>query len=293
MPITGSQLSMALFRIGIALATIVPRLPSDLPFPRSIGGDLSRPFRKILLALTLSNVIRLMTPTNSHRFISWSAQDMMNLDSLLYLTHYFNSAIESFLRSFLCLLTPYLMQRQLQDRINIHRPGRDLMFWVLVVLFFNILGCIVVETTNEMRYWALKKFGDALSFPPVYKTLRLYSKIMTQGGKYPGRGNVTSQSLLTVEYLHVIATLLSAAGYYFIGDGDLDDTVSLLSGLRMVGAYASMTRVLCHAMLMNAQDEEHYLHRHTVPTDEYQNGEEGARRDTGDEADSLQIVSLL
>jgi hypothetical protein len=49
-----------LFNIGVALVAIIPRLPNDPPFPYAIGGDLSYNFRRVLLGLTLSNVIRIL-----------------------------------------------------------------------------------------------------------------------------------------------------------------------------------------------------------------------------------------
>jgi len=273
------QLAMTLFHVGIALATIYPRLPSDLPFPKSIGGDLSHPFRKILLGLTLLNVIRLFTFSNvNFDGVTGSITTMTGgtTHQLVYVAYLVSSAIESFFRSFLCLLTPYLMQCQLQNRINIRRPGLNLMIWVYLVLFFNILGCIMVEVTGNPKYWGIKKLGDALSFPPVYKTLKLYSSIMTQGGRFPGRGDMTGQTLTIVEYLAVTATLLSAFGYIGIND---PDPKAMMASFRVVGSFANMTRVLCHAMLMNSKDEAHYLNRYSTAAASTDDAEDDAEDD--------------
>mmetsp|Transcript_28822 Transcript_28822/g.47674 ORF Transcript_28822/g.47674 Transcript_28822/m.47674 type:complete len:298 (+) Transcript_28822:97-990(+) len=252
------QIAMTVFHVGVALASIFPRLPNDVPFPRSMGGDLSRPFRKILMMLTLLNVIRLFV-FDDLRFGDSRTGALSKKEHFMYWLYLISSATEAFFRSFLCLLTPYLLQCQLQNRINIGRPGRDLMMWVYAVLFFNIMGCLIVQMTEDPRYWALKKLGDAISFLPVYKTLKLYNTIMTQGGRYPGRGNMTSQSLMIVEYLTVIATLLSALAYFFISSDEMD-FASTLGAFRIIGAFANMTRVLCHAMLLNSLDEANYLH---------------------------------
>ena len=247
---------MTLFHIGIALATVYPRLPNDLPFPRSIGGNLSNPFRKVLLFLALSNVLsRFVHVSPSFKTASkvLTGPQVMHFGMFLFM-----SATESFLRSFLCLLTPYLMRCQLQNRINIPQPGRDLMIWVYFVLFFDILGCTMANMMVNEMYWGIKKLGDALSFVPVYKTLMLYNSIMTQGGRYSGRGDMTGQALMIIEYLVVSATLLSAIGYFGI---HYTEQKVVMSAFRVVGAYASMTRVLCHAMLMNSKDEADYLYR--------------------------------
>jgi hypothetical protein len=110
--ITTSQLAMTLFHVGIALATIYPRLPNDLPFPRSIGGDLSNPFRKILVFLTLMNVIRLVSlgdlRFDDDRSSFETAKTIFTGPQLKYLLFLATGAFESFLRSFLCLLTPFL-----------------------------------------------------------------------------------------------------------------------------------------------------------------------------------------
>ena len=289
------QLAMTLFHVGIALATIYPRLPSDLPFPKSIGGDLSHPFRKILLGLTLLNVIRLFTFSNLKFDGPYSSSTQMKDDTtqqLVNMAYLASSAVESFFRSFLCLLTPYLLQCQLQNRINIRRPGLNLMIWVYLVLFLNILGCIVVEVTGDQKYWGIKKLGDALSFPPVYKTLTLYSSIMTQGGRYPGRGDMTGQTLMIVEYLAVTATLLSAFGYFGINDPDYKAT---MASFRVVGSFANMTRVLCHAMLMNSKDEADYLHRYSTAaasTDDAEDHGFGPRRNVQTPTNNTAITVL-
>jgi hypothetical protein len=240
---TPGQLSMMLFHLGVAFVAIVPRLPNDPPFPFAIGGDLSFNFRRVMLGLTLSNIIR----------------PLLFGDDSFDVFRYPLKTLESFLRSFLCLLTPYLMQCQLQNRINISQPGRDLMLWVYAVVAFNVLGCVMVEATDDIRFWSIKKFGDALSFPPVYKTLKLYGSIITPGGRYPRRGDMMFQTLYMVEWLTVIATLLSVVGYIYSKDSH-----PIFEGFRQVGAYAIMTRLLCHAMLMNSKDEAEYLHKFTT-----------------------------
>jgi hypothetical protein len=231
-----------LFHIGVALVAIIPRLPNDPPFPYAIGGDLSYNFRRVLLGLTLSNVIRILC------FEGASGPLAVMIHPL--------KTLESFLRSFLCLLTPYLMNCQLQNRINISQPGRDLMMWVYLVVVFNALGCFLLQITGNPSYWCIKKLGDALSFPPVYKTLRLYCSIITPGGRYPRRGDMTFQTLYIVEWCTVIATLLSALGYFFILNPH-----PIFELFRQTGAYATMTRLLCHAMFMNSKDEAEYLHK--------------------------------
>jgi hypothetical protein len=207
------------------------------------------------------NVIRLVSLGNlrfdDDRSSFETAKTIFTGPQLKYLLFLATGAFESFLRSFLCLLTPYLMRCQLQNRINIPQPGRDLMIWVYFVLLLNILGCVMVNVKEDTMYWGIKKLGDALSFPPVYKTLNLYNSIMTRGGRHSGRGDMTGQALMIIEYLVVSATLLSVIGYVCIHNAKHKE---VMGAFRVVGAYASMTRVLCHAMLMNSKDEANYLY---------------------------------
>jgi hypothetical protein len=247
-----AQLSVLLFHVGVAMIAVVPRLPVDRPFPISVGGDLSHNFRRIMLGLVISNIIRILFFQDS-RFVEVDPSEKNSrLGAFVY---HALKALESFLRSFLCLLTPYLMQCQLQNRINI-QPGRDLMIWVYLVVAFSVFGCALVEATGNAGYWCIKEFGDALSFPPVYKTLKLYSSIITPGGRYPGRGDMPVQTLLIVEYLAVVATALSAVGYIM-----MSDTHPIFEAFRQLGAFVNLTRLLCHAMLMNAKDEAQYFQK--------------------------------
>jgi hypothetical protein len=254
-----------LFNIGVALVAIIPRLPNDPPFPFAIGGDLSYNFRRVLLGLTLSNVMRILC------FEGASGPLAMMIHPL--------KTLESFLRSFLCLLTPYLMNCQLQNRINISQPGRDLMMWVYLVVVFNALGCFLLQITGNPSYWCIKKFGDALSFLPVYKALRLYCSIITPGGRYPKRGDMTFQTLYIVEWCTVIATLLSALGYFYILNPH-----PIFEAFRQTGAYAIMTRLLCHAMFMNSKDEAEYLHKFAT---------QSFPDDDGDEAEGTTSRSVV
>jgi hypothetical protein len=257
---TPGQLSMVLFQLGVGLVAIVPRLPNDPPFPFAIGGDLSFNFRRVMLGLTLCHIIR-------HLFE----------ETKVGVIRYPLKTLESFLRSFLCLLTPYLMQCQLQNRINILQPGRDLMMWVYAVVAFNVLGCIMLVATDDVSYWSIKKFGDALSFLPVYKTLKLYGSIITPGGRYPRRGDMMFQTLYMVEWLTVIATLLSVVGYVHSKDSH-----PIFEAFRQIGAYAIMTRLLCHAMLMNSKDEAEYLHKFATTFQDRENEETEPFRSSSD-----------
>jgi hypothetical protein len=253
--ITSNKLALTLFHIFVCLAAIYPRLPNDRPFPFTIGGHLSNSFRKILLIASCGNVFRLifMSDVRVDADHAWLA-NRQNL--MRYIFFLFLSVFESFILSFLCLITPYLMRCQLQNKINIAQPGQDLMIWVYFVLIINVLGFVVVAVKQDISFWWIKKVGDALGFVPVYKTLKLYNSIMTQGGKYPGRGDMTGQAFLMIEYLVLIGTLLSAVGYI----STHSEYKQVMEAFRVFGAYAFMTRILCHSMLLNSKDEADYLH---------------------------------
>lgn len=85
MPVPG-QLSTMLFHIGVAITAILPRLPNDPPFPFSIGGDLSYNFRKAMLCLDVSNIIRILI-FEDPRFIDGTVRGtklFFRLDAMMY-----------------------------------------------------------------------------------------------------------------------------------------------------------------------------------------------------------------
>lgn len=243
-------LSEALFAIGVAVVTIVPRTASSSD---CIGGDLAAPFRKSVLIFTIMNVFR-NTCFEDRRFRDVAAieSDSINSHSLseeaIATTFYYVlTSIESFGTSFLMLLMPYLLQCRLQDVINIY-PGRDLTPWLLLVLLLQVAGTIGAR--HNPNLWAIKRFGDAVGCIPVVKTLSVFRRVFSSQ-----RGdNMTIMTLQTIECYSFAITTLAAGAYLF------DDHHSTLSqALRVGSIFVSHTRVIFHALLLNVMDDANYI----------------------------------
>lgn len=231
-----------LMTIAVVVLAIAPRMPFDRPW--TIGGDLSHGFRWLLLVVAGLNLTR-----NAHEIPSQG------------LKLCFHSA-ESLGISVLSLLTPYLLRVWLSERINF--PGRwlrgkGLQGWVYVIALCNFSAVVLrVFVTNNQDTWVIKKVGDALSFIPIIRTMRMYNSITTVGGDYPGRGSVLSQLVVIVEYYNFLSQgadiflkVLHIAG--------IVDTAfiksPLIKGLMQHNHVAFYLRILCHSILLNTLDE--------------------------------------
>lgn len=132
----------------MAVLAIGPRMPFDIPSKRTIGGRLSFPFRRALLALVLLGMTRVVV---CHvLFPGWST-----FDAILGTIHVAG-------QSFLCLTTTaYLLQIQLSNVINI-TPGSYLMPPLIAVSVLTISAFVLVQTTHPNVY-CLGHVAEALS----------------------------------------------------------------------------------------------------------------------------------
>lgn len=246
MGIAATDLPKAFFSIFVTAVSIVPRMPFDQPL--SIGGDLSKPFRQLLLGLTLLRLSR-------------HAVTLSRTGQRIFL------AIEGEALTLLSLLAPYLLRVFLANKINIpgaKGAGQGLMPWLYACGGLTFLGAILRIITGEQDFWILKKLSDALSFIPVYRTLKYYNMVTTGQAPYPGRGPIISQIVMLGEYYslsaHTIDIITKIIHYLdLIKDSDAFIKSTIVKGLYMDNFYASFSRILCHAVLLNAIDENYHL----------------------------------
>lgn len=234
------------FVLAVTLAAIVPR--PKLNNKSFFGGDLSRPFRQLLFVVACMHILRTLF-MKDNRFGAADNQGAQVLQWDLYVV----MGVESFCLSFLCLLMPYLLQCRLRELINI-RPGRDLLIWLCASLCCNIAGIVFSFSVNP-KFWAIKKVGDSLSCIPVLKTILLYDTVMSRNHILDSQ--VTLQTLRVMESIYLVATLLSASGYWFDNASGPSGLLikNLCGGLRLSGVFISWTRALCHAWMLNMVDE--------------------------------------
>lgn len=239
-----------IFVMAVTFAAIFPRMPLDEPW--SIGGDLSKPFRRLLLGIF---------------FLHWGRNTMIGLlgHSVPKPVYISLDALETVLLTCLCLLMPYLLRIWLSQRINIGgRPGEIFTNWVKAVAALSCLGAFL-RITVDRKYWVLTKIADTLSFIPVTQTLALYASVTHSASRYRGRGAVLSQIALVVEYfalaahtadgLSKILGLLEFVTRYQLNSSTSPTMVTVYAATR----FATYLRVFCHSILLNSLDEAYSI----------------------------------
>jgi hypothetical protein len=245
--IASDELTKRLFIWGVVAVAVIPRHHIDRS-RWTIGGDLSNSFRKLLLFLTVSNLIRLLCSIKGRqrhlRFLS----DALGIVEVIGLT-------------LLSFLTPYLLQTWLVGRIALpgggRRPGASLMQPLYLTCILSVAGVVLSHTVNS-NLWCFKKLANVASGPPVLETLKVYNTLISVGGHHNGRGNMISQSLVVVEYWHIATQLLCAIGYALDRHMEMDAYTQwdyLLEAFRAISFVSDWTRVLAHAIFMNILDE--------------------------------------
>ena len=250
-------LSEALFAIGVAVVTLVPRPASSTDW---IGGHLASPFRRSVLIITLMNVFR-NTCLVDRRFhdvavASDSSDESTAKEAFETTVYYVLTGIESLGACFLMLLMPYLLQCRLKDVINI-QPGRDLQPWLFLIVILQMIG--IVGARRNPNLWAIKRFGDALGCVPVVKTLGVFRRVFSSQ-----RGdNMTIMTLQTLESYSFIVSTFAAVGYLF------DNHHSRLGlAVRVGSIFVSHVRVIFHALLLNVMDDANYITPPPPPANE-------------------------
>ena len=264
--IPASLISEQLFILGVTAVAVLPRLPSDKTHCSIGGGNVGHPFRRLLLVLAGLNLTRCFVSARVDSSTWIFIAGLLNASGIIA-------------QNFLCLLTPYLLQKWLSNCINI-RPGQDLTSWLWVVSILGVVGVYLSRAVHP-RFFALEELAHAMSCVPVISTLKIYNRVTTPAH---GRGTVMAQTVLLVEYWHIIAQIACAIGYAFGDDllvaemggavtashEDSNQIVALLHALRDSDFMTDWSRVLVHAIFMNQLDELSY-----VRVNEGDNDEEG------------------
>lgn len=250
----GGDIAKRLFVLMVTAIAVLPRMPLDPPCPWSIGGFLSRPFRKCVLLLAFQYTLR--HALHFTRIVSR-----------------FSGAIEGILLSFMGLLTPYLLRGYLMDRINIpNGPGRGLQVWVVAYAILSLLGFSLIVYTGDERFWIFKKIADVISVIPVLRTLQWYNMVTTGQARYPGRGPVLSQVMALCEYFttgfHLVDALSKVCAFLGIIDMTDPTTKLILKGFYSGTHYIVYLRVLCHSIFLNYIDEMQSLQPATCDGDD-------------------------
>jgi len=250
---------------GVCAIAVLPRQHIDRNYRTVGGGQISHSFRKILLVCVGWNLLRFLcklllvvvstrTSTTSKTFVSLRfLADAFGIIQIVSLT-------------FLCFLTPYLLQTWLVTRVNLsaisggryhNRPGADLMAPLYWTAALSISGVALYRTVDS-RFWALNRLANALTGPPVLRTLKLYNSVTCIGnGPHAGRGSILCQILVIVEWWHMITQFLCSMGFALKASGRPPTTVweVMLEGFRDVAFTSGWVRVLVHAIFINLLDE--------------------------------------
>lgn len=242
--ISETQLNHRFFVLGVLAAAVIPRQPSDDKVRWwSIGGRLSHNFRKLLLVIVAFNLCRLFLSSDDPQTSTYQlGSDVLGILEVTSLT-------------LLCFNTPYVLQKGLSQFRNIV-PGQNLKRPLYLAAILSFLG-VVLSRTVHPNFWALKKLANAVSGPPIISTLGWYNSFTTS--QTHGRGFVFAQTVIVIEYWHLILQLLCATAYALDSGMIGTDAETLLDrtmkAARSIAFAADWTRVLVHAMFMNQLDE--------------------------------------
>lgn len=245
--ISEAQLNHRFFVLGVLAAAIIPRHEITNQqhdnkcwlSTRIGGGMLSHNFRKLLLVIAMVNLCRLLSSGRSHQLVS----DVLGI-------------LEVTLLTFLCFLTPYVLQVGLSQFFNIV-PGRDLKAPLCASALLSFFG-VALSRRVHPNFWALKKLANAASGPPVIRTLKSYNTFTTSQSH--GRGLVLAQTLSVIEYWHLFLQLACAAAYAFNRHETAAEETMLdrtMAAARSIAFAADWTRVLFHATFLNQLEEMH------------------------------------
>jgi hypothetical protein len=244
--VPASQIAKRFLILGVTLISVYPRMPFDRKC--SIGGKLSRNFRLLLLGIVAINFSRLFLSGNEE----YSPEFGLFSDFL--------GVIEVTGLTFLCYLTPYVLETTLSSYINL-RPGAAFYGPLATSAFLSFMG-LVLSRTVDPKWYSLKKLAQAVSGPPVIASVTRFNKVTT--AQSHGNGFMMGQATLSVEYWHCAGQILCFLGYALDRKhaSGADDTWYdiLLEAARSIAFLADWTRVLLHALFLNGIDEMHAMH---------------------------------
>lgn len=242
--LVATEITKRLLIWGVLAVSVVPRQHIDR-YRWSIGGSLSLSFRKLLLSICGVNLVRFVLKDSHIRLHFRVLTDVLGI-------------IQQFGNSFLCFLTPYILQTWLAPLINIGgRPGASLMSPLYLSTVLSASSVLLARLYHP-NFWSLRKIGNAVSSPPVLTTLRMFNTVSTQGGHHDGRGNIMSQTLMVIEYWFIATQIACAIGFALDRRNDkteYNQLDELLAGFREIAFVSDWLRVCGHAMFVNQLDE--------------------------------------
>lgn len=147
MAILAAHIAQRFLIIGVTAAAVRTRIQFDRPC--TIGGDLSRNFRKLLLGIVAVNFLRLVLPGSR----TWKDSSGLFVDLL--------GVVEVTGLTFLCFLTPYILETRLRNYISVPRPGGNFYRPLLGAVFLSCLG-VVLSRSVHPNLWCLKKLANAM-----------------------------------------------------------------------------------------------------------------------------------
>lgn len=150
MAILAAHIAQRFLILGVTAAAVKTRMQFDRPC--TIGGDLSHNFRKLLLAIVAVNFFRLLLSGNQ-TFTDSSGlfSDLLGVVEVTGLT-------------FLCFLTPYILETRLRNFINVPRPGKAFYVPLAGAAILSFLGVILSRSIHP-NLWCLKKMANAMYVP--------------------------------------------------------------------------------------------------------------------------------
>uniref|UniRef100_A0A7R9UCA1 Uncharacterized protein n=1 Tax=Pinguiococcus pyrenoidosus TaxID=172671 RepID=A0A7R9UCA1_9STRA len=249
--VSATAFSQVLFSAAVVAMSIIPRKPGDGSF---FGGNLSRPFRKLLFCQFLIHL--------AAQFV------FKDKDSVLYSTSLYWSciALEGCGFIFVCLLVPYLiqvrrfeleqhwhensgshspwcLQSKLAHRVNIPSYMR-LLPWVQLYVPLAVVAVALNVWTESKIGWIVKKLADASSAIPVLRTLRLSEAVTGH--------RMTASSFKVMEWCFVLSCLGSCAAFY--AETFWTDHKMQFQGYKIYGHFAAWSRLLMHGLFLNESE---------------------------------------
>lgn len=260
MYIPADQISKRFLILGVTLIAVSPRLPFDKKW--GVGGNLSRNFRLLLLAIVAINFSRLFLSGNE----TYSPELGFFSDTL--------GVVEVTGLSFLCYLTPYILETKLADYINL-RPGTAFYGPLLASSLLSCIGLLFSRIIHP-KWYSLKKLAQAISGPPVIASVKQFNRVTT--ARSHGKGFMMGQATVMLEYWHIVVQITCFLGYALDRrhvNTELEDTGYdvILEACRSIAFLGDWTRILLHALFLNGIDEMHSMHvfdHEGVLTDDYE-----------------------
>jgi len=114
----------------------------------------------------------------------------------------------------------------------------------------------VRRQVGNPNFWCLKKLANVVSGLPVLYYVAKYNKLITH---QTGRGNISGQTLIVVEYFHMGSQMLSFCWYAFQNDESINQWQNNLQAFRVVSFMSDWTRILAHAMFLNSMEEAVFM----------------------------------